>query len=66
MNESCVRWACVLVIPVQAHVLIPSVEGCRRSGGVVSPAGRVPVLIDNYQLSIAKNPRRARHLIFDI
>ncbi|MDR0936297.1 MAG: hypothetical protein LBM98_06420 [Oscillospiraceae bacterium] len=24
------------------QVPIPSVEGCRRSGGVVSPAGRVP------------------------
>ncbi|MDR0936912.1 MAG: hypothetical protein LBM98_09545 [Oscillospiraceae bacterium] len=42
MDESYARWACVLVIPVPTLVLIPSVEGCRRSGGVVSPAGRNP------------------------
>ncbi|MDR0936081.1 MAG: hypothetical protein LBM98_05290 [Oscillospiraceae bacterium] len=31
---------CVLVTLVQTFVLIPSVEGCRRNGGVVSPPQR--------------------------
>ncbi|MDR0936948.1 MAG: hypothetical protein LBM98_09725 [Oscillospiraceae bacterium] len=32
----------VYVPTSKTFVLIPSVEGCRRSGGVVSPAGRNP------------------------
>ncbi|MDR0935671.1 MAG: hypothetical protein LBM98_03195 [Oscillospiraceae bacterium] len=57
MDVGCApRGICVPVIFVQTLVLIPSVEGCPRRGGVVSPPRRT--LIVTKLIALSFSPHR--------